>query len=104
MTARSSGEPLPCQPSSPNSASESSQHRKVNLLAANIVSSYQAGAFFGAFFAYPFGRFLGRRRGIAVFATLFVLGAGIMLGANGHRGLGLIYAGRVLAGMGVGGT
>ena len=77
---------------------------KVNLLTANIVSCYQAGAFFGAFFAYPFGHFLGRRRGIAVFATLFVLGAGIMLGANGHRGLGLIYAGRVLAGMGVGGT
>ena len=27
-----------------------------------------------------------------------------MLGANGHRGLGLIYAGRVLAGFGVGGA
>jgi MFS family permease len=77
---------------------------KVNLLTANIVSCYQAGAFFGAFFAYPFGHFLGRRRGLAVFATLFVLGAGLILGANGHRGLGLIYGGRILAGMGVGGT
>ena len=27
----------------------------------------------------------------------------MMLGANGQRGLGLIYAGRVLAGIGVGG-
>jgi hypothetical protein len=27
-----------------------------------------------------------------------------MLGANGHRGLGLIYGGRVIAGMGVGGA
>lgn len=38
-----------------------------------------------------------------VFASVFVLGAGLMLGANGNRGLGLIYGGRVLAGIGVGG-
>jgi hypothetical protein len=31
---------------------------KVSLLKANIVSCYQAGAFFGAFFAYPFGHFV----------------------------------------------
>lgn len=35
---------------------------------------------------------------------LFILGAGMMLGANGERGLGLIYAGRVLCGVGVGAT
>lgn len=28
---------------------------KKNLVSANIVSCYQAGAFFGAFFAYPIG-------------------------------------------------
>ncbi|KAI1623730.1 general substrate transporter [Exophiala viscosa] len=77
---------------------------KVNLLSANIVSCYQAGAFFGAFFAYPAGHFLGRRIGLLIFSALFCLGAGIMLGANGARGLGLIYGGRVLAGMGVGGA
>ena len=71
---------------------------------ANIVSCYQAGAFFGAFFAYPIGHFLGRKRGLTIFATVFVLGAGMMLGANGSRGLGLIYGGRVLAGLGVGGA
>ena len=37
-------------------------------------------------------------------AAVFTLGAGMMLGANGERGLGLIYAGRVLAGVGVGGA
>lgn len=31
---------------------------RVSLLKANIVSCYQAGAFFGAFFAYPFGHFV----------------------------------------------
>lgn len=76
----------------------------VNLLKANIVSCYQAGAFFGAFFAYPIGHFWGRRIGLLIFSTVFCLGAGLMLGANGARGLSLIYAGRVLAGVGVGGA
>jgi MFS family permease len=47
---------------------------------------------------------LGRTSGLAIFSAIFVLGAGLMLGANGERGLGLIYAGRVLAGFGVGGA
>ena len=76
----------------------------VALLSANIVSCYQAGAFFGAFFAYPFAFFYGRKKATAVFAALFCLGAGIMLGTTGARGLGMLYGGRVLAGMGVGGT
>ncbi|KAG2415392.1 quinate permease [Aspergillus terreus] len=75
---------------------------KQNLISANIVSLYQAGAFFGAFFAYPMGHFWGRRWGLFVAALVFTLGAGLMLGANGDRGLGLIYGGRVLAGLGVG--
>lgn len=77
---------------------------KVNLLSANIVSCYQAGAFFGAIFAYIAAFFLGRARGLVLFAAIFTLGAGLMLGASGERGLGLIYAGRVLAGLGVGGA
>jgi len=77
---------------------------KVNLLNANIVSCYQAGAFFGAIFAYAAAFSLGRTVGLAVFSAFFVLGSGMMLGANGDRGLSLIYAGRVLAGFGVGGA
>ena len=76
----------------------------VNVIKANIVSTYQAGAFFGALFAYPFGHYLGRKKGLAIFATIFVLGAGMMLGCNAQRGLGLMYGGRVLAGVGVGGA
>ena len=75
-----------------------------NLISANIVSCYQAGAFFGAFFAYPAGHFLGRKHGIQIFAAIFTVGAALMCGANGTRGLGLIYGGRVLAGIGVGGA
>lgn len=76
----------------------------VNLLSAKIVSCYQAGAFFGAFFAYPAGHFLGRKIGLAIFSAVFVFGAGLMLGVDAQRGLGLLYAGRVLAGIGVGGA
>ena len=74
------------------------------LLQANIVSLYQAGAFFGSLFAYGTSYFLGRRKSLLLFITVFILGAGIMLAANGERGLGPILAGRVLAGLGVGGA
>lgn len=77
---------------------------EVNLLKANVVSLYQAGAFFGALFAYPAGHFLGRQKGLTIFSLVFIIGASIMLAATGEKGLGLIYGGRVLAGMGVGGA
>jgi MFS family permease len=73
-----------------------------NLISENIVSLYQAGAFFGSFFAYPVGYFWGRKIALIGSAAIFIIGAGLMLGANGQRGLGLIYGGRVLAGIGVG--
>jgi len=59
---------------------------EVNFLKANVVSLYQAGAFFGAIFAYPAGHYIGRQRGLALFSLVFILGAGMMLGANGQRG------------------
>ncbi|KAJ5709540.1 hypothetical protein N7493_009831 [Penicillium malachiteum] len=74
----------------------------LSMISENIVSIYQAGSFFGAIFAYPIGFYWGRRIGLLMAGLVFVLGAGMMLGANGDRGLGLIYAGRVLAGLGVG--
>lgn len=72
------------------------------LTKANIVSVYQAGAFFGSFGAYVSSYYLGRRKSLLIWVTVFILGAGLMLGANSERGLGLIIGGRVLAGLGVG--
>lgn len=72
------------------------------LISANIVSLYQAGAFFGSFMAYASTHYLGRRKSLFLFVCIFILGAGLMLGATRERGLGLIYGGRVLAGLGVG--
>lgn len=77
---------------------------QADLISANIVSCYQAGAFFGAFFAYPVGHFWGRKNGLQVFSCVFIVGAAMMLGTNDRRGLGLFYGGRVLAGFGVGGA
>jgi sugar porter (SP) family MFS transporter len=76
---------------------------RVNVLNENIVSCYQAGAFFGSLAAYASAYFLGRARSMIVFTAVFIVGVGLMLGANHNRGLGLIYAGRVVAGFGVGG-
>ncbi|KAI7281909.1 putative quinate [Hortaea werneckii] len=76
----------------------------LNFIKANIVSIYQAGAFFGALFAYASAYWLGRKFSLILWSLLFLLGAGMMLGANGDRGLDLIYAGRVIAGIGVGAT
>lgn len=72
------------------------------LLKSNIVSVYQAGAFFGSLFAYVTSYFIGRRYSLTLFSLVFMVGAGMMLGANAERGLGLIIGGRVLAGIGVG--
>ncbi|KAL1589144.1 hypothetical protein WHR41_02312 [Cladosporium halotolerans] len=74
----------------------------LSLVKGNIVSLYQAGAFFGSFFAYVAAYFLGRKYSLVLFSCVFIVGAGIMLGATGERGLGLILGGRVLAGIGVG--
>lgn len=69
----------------------------------NIVSVYQAGAFFGALGAYVSAHYLGRQKSLWVFVVVFMVGAGIMLAAS-NGDLAPIYAGRVLAGLGVGGS
>ncbi|KAG9609729.1 quinate permease, partial [Aureobasidium melanogenum] len=73
------------------------------LIKANIVTVYQAGAFFGSLLAYASAYYLGRRKSLWIFVTVFMVGAGIMLAAK-DGDLAPIYAGRVLAGLGVGGS
>ncbi|KAF2672733.1 general substrate transporter [Microthyrium microscopicum] len=74
------------------------------LVKSNIVSVYQAGAFWGALFAYVVNYFWGRKWSLVLWALIVVVGAGMNLGATGERGLGLIIGGRVLAGIGIGGA
>ncbi|KAH0165170.1 MFS quinate transporter-like protein QutD, partial [Aureobasidium melanogenum] len=74
---------------------------KASFISANIVSLFQAGAFFGSIFAYTTSFFLGRRASIWIFISTFLVGAGITLSPS--HSLGPLYAGRVISGFGVGG-
>jgi MFS family permease len=65
-------------------------------LKANIVSTFQAGCFFGAVLCYPVTERVGRRITLVGCGGVFCLGAVLQLAAAG--GLELIYAGRALTG------
>lgn len=75
---------------------------KRNLISENIVSLFVAGAFFGALFTYGLSYFIGRRSCLSIAAAVFTLGAALQCGANSSTGLGILYAGRVLSGLGTG--
>lgn len=69
---------------------------------ANLVTTYQAGAFFGAFIGYPLGYYWGRKWGIFLAAIVFTIGSIIMVIASPSTGLGPVYAGRAIAGLAIG--
>ncbi|RMZ71929.1 MFS sugar transporter [Pyrenophora seminiperda CCB06] len=64
-----------------------------------VVSVFTGGAFFGAAFAGPLGDYLGRRLTIMIGAIVFCLGGSLQTGA---MNIGYLYAGRILAGVGIG--
>jgi MFS family permease len=66
-------------------------------LKANIVSTFQAGCFFGAILCYPLTERLGRRIPLMILGLIFDLGAILQVAASGS--LGMIYGGRALTGM-----
>lgn len=73
-----------------------------NLISENIVSLFVAGAFFGALFTYGLSYFIGRRSCLSIAALFFTLGAALQCAASSSTGLGILYAGRVLSGLGTG--
>lgn len=64
-----------------------------------IIPVFTGGAFFGAGFAGPVGDWLGRKLTILTGAAIFCLGAGLQTGAVD---ISFLYAGRAIAGLGVG--
>lgn len=64
-----------------------------------VVSVFTGGGFFGAFFAGPAADRFGRKWTIFIGALVFILGGGLQTGA---QSLDYLYAGRCLAGVGVG--
>lgn len=72
--------------------------KELTNLSSNIVSTFQAGAFFGAIAGFFIAERLGRKLTIMGAGALFMCGAGLML----HGTLGLLYGGRVLTGLSIG--
>ena len=74
----------------------SASGNKLAALSANIVSTFQAGCFFGAILCYPLTERLGRRIPLLLCGLIFNIGVILQLASSGH--LGLIYAGRAFTG------
>lgn len=67
---------------------------------SNAVSILQGGAFFGCFLISPIASYFGRRSGLILSSLICTLGT-ILQVINSHS-LGTFYAGRVVAGLGIG--
>jgi len=67
----------------------------------NVVSLLTAGCFFGAIGAAFANDRFGRKRSLIAFTCIFLVGAAVQTAAHHH--IGQIYAGRVIAGLGIGG-
>lgn len=77
--------------------------KRIDAVSSNVVSVLQAGAFFGALGSAPISSKIGRRWTMQAFTVIFTVGAILQTVAGGSNGLGLIYSGRVIAGLGIGG-
>lgn len=60
----------------------------------------QAGCFFGAILIYFFNELYGRRRSLLLAGSIFNIGVILQL-CSAHR-IGMLYAGRAFAGLGIG--
>ncbi|KAJ5975457.1 hypothetical protein N7481_009164 [Penicillium waksmanii] len=70
-------------------------------ISSNVVSLLTAGCFFGSIFAAYINDRIGRRYSLMIFSSIFLIGAAVQVGS--HHQIGTIYAGRVIAGLGIGG-
>ncbi|CCH42808.1 putative membrane protein [Wickerhamomyces ciferrii] len=73
-----------------------------SFIISNIVSVFHAGCFFGSIFSYPLTFNYGRKIGLIGSSIIMAIGAIIMLISSKDRGLGPMYVGRTLTGLGVG--
>lgn len=56
----------------------------------NIVSTFQAGTFFGALLTFPLGERFGRKRAIMFACTVFLIGGTIMAGCPTPMSVGYV--------------
>lgn len=70
-------------------------------ISSNVVSLLTAGCFFGAIIAAVCNERFGRKYSLMGFSVIFLVGAAVQTAAQ--HSLSYIYAGRVVAGLGIGG-
>ncbi|KAF9890485.1 hypothetical protein FE257_005890 [Aspergillus nanangensis] len=73
---------------------------ETDTMEGNIVSTFQAGCFFGSLLTFPLAERFGRKMAIIMAVSVFCVGGSLMTAASGK--LGMIYAGRAIAGFGIG--
>ena len=73
-----------------------------NNIASNIVSSIYLGTLLGALAIIPIADTFGPRIGLAVSAAIYMAGSAMQTWSSGE--IALMYAGRVIAGIGMGGS
>lgn len=71
-----------------------------DTLQGNIVSTFQAGCFFGALLTFPLAEKIGRKRAVMLASLVFLVGGTLMTASSGH--IGMIIGGRAIAGLGIG--
>ncbi|KAI0007685.1 sugar transporter [Xylariaceae sp. FL0662B] len=71
-----------------------------DTLQGNIVSTFQAGCFFGSLLTFPLAEKIGRKRAVIAASVVFLIGGALMTAAHGF--ISLIVVGRAIAGLGVG--
>jgi MFS family permease len=79
---------------------EGMEQHAIDTLQGNIVSTFQAGTFFGALLSFPMAEKIGRKKSIMIASLVFLVGGIMMTAANGR--IPLIIAGRAIAGLGIG--
>jgi MFS family permease len=55
------------------------EQHAIDTLQGNIVSTFQAGTFFGALLSFPLAERIGRKRSIMIAALVFLVGGAIMV-------------------------
>lgn len=71
-----------------------------DILQGNIVSTFQAGCFFGALLTFPLAEKIGRKKAIMYSSLVFCAGGTLMTAAHGK--IAMLIAGRAIAGLGIG--
>ncbi|GLA99223.1 hypothetical protein AtubIFM61612_010679 [Aspergillus tubingensis] len=75
--------------------------KEADAFTSNVTSLFSAGAFWGALFMFVLLELLGRRLCVLLADFIFIVGAVLCTAAGGSKAM--MYGGRVLSGVGVGG-